>query len=293
MSFKKVTKIIVVFSFVLLFGTSVAAAADKPVLTVGNLSLDEREVLNLLATTTQGNQMMMGLMLAQSTLPERIELVDQMSQILLFAEAAKMNGLDSRPDVAFQIKLETMKILMHAHFEQFATKIDMSESAFKKYYDKHENEFYEAPAARTRHILTQTEGEALNAALEIYRTKDFAKVASENSRDPNSANNAGELGWVEKGMMVPEVEAAIEGASIGSLVGPVKSDYGWHIIEVTERRSGKQLSFDESKDNAAERLQRQYLEEEIKRLGAKFGVNIDEEALENLGGIPAPAVVQE
>ena len=292
MSFKKITKIISVFAFVLLTGASAATAADKPVLTVGTSTLDEKEVLNLMATTTGGNQMMVGLMLAQSTLPERVDLVNQMAHALLFAEAAKTRGLDSRPDVAFQIKWQTMQILMQAYFEQNASKWDMSEKAVRNYYETHKEEFYQKPGAHTRHILTQTEGDALSAALEVYKTKDFAKVASEYSRDPNSANNGGDLGWVEKGMMVAPVEAAIEAASIGSLVGPVKSDYGWHIIEVTERRSGRQLSFDESVERAVQGLQKQYLDNELKELGAKFSVKIDEAALENLGGIPAPAAAQ-
>ncbi|MCK9340646.1 MAG: peptidylprolyl isomerase [Synergistaceae bacterium] len=292
MSFKKVTKVIAVFLFVLLIGTSAAIAADKPVLTVGTSTLDEKEVLNLMATTTGGNQMMVGLMLAQSTLPERVDLVNQMAHALLFAEAAKTRGLDSRPDVAFQIKWQTMQILMQAYFEQNASKWDMSEKAVRNYYDTHKDDFYQKPGAHTRHILTQTEGDALNAALEVYKTKDFAKVASEYSRDPNSANNGGDLGWVEKGMMVAPVEAAIDGASVGSLVGPVKSDYGWHIIEVTERRPGRQLTFDESGERAVQGLQREYLENELKELEAKFSVNIDEKALENLGGIPAPAAAQ-
>jgi hypothetical protein len=93
MSIKKVNKGHCTFSFVLLIGTSAAMAADKPVLTVGTSTLDEKEVLNLMATTTGGNQMMVGLMLAQSTLPERVDLVNQMAHALLFAEAAKQKAL--------------------------------------------------------------------------------------------------------------------------------------------------------------------------------------------------------
>ena len=292
MSFKKVTKLIALFSFVVLVAASAAMAADKPVLTVGTSTLDEKEVLNLMATTTGGNQMMVGLMLAQSTLPERVDLVNQMAHALLFAEAARSKGLEARPDIAFQIKWQTMQILMQGYFEQNASKWDMSEKAVRNYYDTHKEEFYQKPGAHTRHILSQTEGDALNAALEVYKTKDFATVASEYSRDPNSAKNGGDLGWVEKGMMVAPVEAAIEGASVGSLVGPVKSDYGWHIIEVTERRPGKQLSFEESAERAVQGLQKQYLENELKELQAKFSVNIDEEALKNLGGVPAPAAAK-
>ena len=102
MSFKKVTKLIALFSFVVLVAASAAMAADKPVLTVGTSTLDEKEVLNLMATTTGGNQMMVGLMLAQSTLPERVDLVNQMAHALLFAEAARSKGLEARPDIAFR-----------------------------------------------------------------------------------------------------------------------------------------------------------------------------------------------
>lgn len=116
-----------------------------------------------------------GLMLAQSTLPERVDLVNQMAHALLFAEAAKTKGLDSRPDIAFQIKWQTMQILMQAYFEQNASKWDMSEKSVRNYYDTHKEEFYQKPGAHTRHILTQTEGDALNAALEVYKTKDFGK----------------------------------------------------------------------------------------------------------------------
>ena len=292
MLLRNLAKILAICSLVFILGASGAMAADKPVLTVGSSTLDEKEVLNLMATTTGGNEMMVGLMLAQSTLKDRVDLVNQMAHALLFAEAAKRRGLESRPDIAFQIKWQTMQILTQAYFEQNSAKWDMSEKAVKNYYETHKNEFYQAPASHARHILSQTEGDALNAALEVYKTKDFAKAASEYSRDPNSAKNGGDLGWVEKGMMVAPVEAAIEGASIGSLVGPVKSDYGWHIIEVTERRPGKQLNFEESAEMVVQALQKHYFENELKELQAKFSVNIDEEALKNLGGIPAPAAAQ-
>ena len=211
-----------------------------------------------------------------------------MSHALLFAEAAKARGMEARPDIAFRIKWQTMQILTQAYFEQNASKWDMSEKAVRGYYDTHREEFYEAPAYHTRHILAQTEGDALSAAMEVYRTKDFAKVAAEYSRDPNSAQKGGDLGWVEKGMTVQPVEDAIESASPGSLVGPVKSDYGWHIIEVTERRQGRELTFEESAERAAQGLQREYLEKELKNLESKFEVKINEDALVNLGGIPAP-----
>ena len=168
MLLRNLAKILAICSLVFILGASGAMAADKPVLTVGSSTLDEKEVLNLMATTTGGNEMMVGLMLAQSTLKDRVDLVNQMAHALLFAEAAKRRGLESRPDIAFQIKWQTMQILTQAYFEQNSAKWDMSEKAVKNYNETHKNEFYQAPASHARHILSQTEGDALNAALEVY-----------------------------------------------------------------------------------------------------------------------------
>ena len=253
---KKMLKISAVFVFVTIFYVSSAFAADETVLTVGSVKLSETDVLQMLASTAGGNKMMVGMILGQSTVKERKEVVGQMADAVLFAEAAKSAGLDRRSDIAFQIKWQTMQTLLQAYLQQLSAKWDMSDKAMRTYYDNHKQEFVQAAAAQARHILTETESDALSAALQIYKTKDFAKVAAEYSRDPNTANNGGELGWVEKGLMTASVDKAIEGAKIGSLVGPVKSEFGWHIIEVTARRDAKQLTFEEASEEVVQRLQR-------------------------------------
>lgn len=289
MSSKRKLKSVFVSVCLLLACAQVSLAADGPVVTVGSATLNEKEMLELLSSNTGGNAMMIGLMLGQSSLKERRELAEQMADALVFAEAARGTGLALRDDVAFKIKWQTMQILTQAYFEENAAKWEMNDKALKNYYETHKEEFYQQPAAHVRHILCEKESEALDAVMEIYRSKDFAKAAAEFSRDPNNAKNGGDLGWVEKGMLDPEVEKAIDGARIGSLVGPVKSGYGWHILEVTERRPGRQLGFDEAVQEVAQRLQRFYLDKELTELKAKYKVTIDEEALENLGGVKAPA----
>jgi len=283
----KVFKAAAVFMFAMTISVSSAFAGDETVLKVGSATMSESEVLQMLAGTAGGNEMMVGLMLSQSTLKERTDLVNQMADAIMFSEAAKAKGLEMRPDVAFQIKWQTMQLLIQAYFQDASTKWDMSGKAMKKYYDTHLGEFVQAPAAHTRHILCGSEADAVNAVLEIYRTKDFSKVAAEYSRDPNSAQNGGDLGWVEKGTMDPAVDEAIAKAQIGSLVGPVKSEYGWHIIEVMERRPEKQLSYKEASEEVAQRLQRFYIDRELAALREKYKVEINEDALSKLGGIPA------
>lgn len=268
---------------------SSAFAEDKTVLKVGDTSLTETDVLRVIANTAGGNQMMVGMILAQSSLEERKEILKQVSSALLLSEAARSKGYALRPDVAFQIKWQTIQVLLTSYLENEGSKWDMGEKAARKYYSEHLHEFVEAPATHVRQILCETKGAALNAALAVYKNNDFAKVAAEFSRDKNTAQRGGDMGWVEKGMAGAELEKAISEARIGSLVGPIETEAGWHIIEVLARRDHKQLSFDEAQGEVVQRMQMAYLEKELNRLKEKFPVSIDDQVLSNLGGMPLPA----
>lgn len=71
----------------------------------------------------------------------------------------------------------------------------------------------------------------------IESGEDFAELAKEHSDDIGSAQEGGELGWTNPGQMVPEFETAMAGAEIGVITEPVRSEFGWHILEVTDRRT--------------------------------------------------------
>ncbi len=230
---------------------------------------------------------MVGLMLTQATLADRVEMVKQMADAMLFAEGARISGLADREDVALKLKWQRMQLLLEAYLQEISKKWDMSDKAVKKYYAEHKEEFIQAPATHLRHILTSSEKDANNAILDIFKDKDFAKTAEKFSRDTNTAQRGGDLGWMEKGVMPESIDKAIETARPNSLVGPIKTDLGWHVLEVLERRPSKQLTFDEAKDEIVQRLQMSYIAKELEDLRKKVKVEINEKALENLGGIPA------
>lgn len=98
---------------------------------------------------------------------------------------------------------------------------------------------------RVRHILVRpseavTEAQAEARIRDIYRQlqdgAEFATLARELSDDPVSGSDGGSLGWVSPGQMVPAFEQAMMEAEVGELYGPVRSQFGWHILEVVERR---------------------------------------------------------
>jgi len=98
---------------------------------------------------------------------------------------------------------------------------------------------------RVRHILIRpseavTETQAEERIREIYQQleegADFAALARELSDDPVSGSDGGNLGWVSPGQMVPEFEQGMLDAEVGEIYGPVRSQFGWHILQVEERR---------------------------------------------------------
>ena len=89
--------------------------------------------------------------------------------------------------------------------------------------------------ARASHILVKTEDEANKIMKRINDGEDFAAVAKRFSSCP-SGKNGGDLGWFGKGQMVPEFEQVAFGNDAGKIVGPVKTQFGFHVIKVTGRK---------------------------------------------------------
>jgi peptidyl-prolyl cis-trans isomerase C len=90
------------------------------------------------------------------------------------------------------------------------------------------------PSARARHILVSSEDQATDIKQQIAGGADFGAMAKEHSTCPSSANG-GDLGQFGPGQMVPEFDAVIWKEPIGEVVGPVKTAFGYHLVEVLER----------------------------------------------------------
>ncbi|MEG1603081.1 MAG: peptidylprolyl isomerase [Cloacibacillus sp.] len=291
---KLVVSIAVVVSVSAFAAASFAAAPaattapkEAPVVIVGEATLAPNEVIAVLQNTAGGNPMLVGMMLQQSTLKERAEMAAQMADAMLFAEGAKLSGLAEREDLKFKLKWQHTQSLVEAYLQEISKKWDMGEKAMKKYYETHKTEFVQAAGTHVRHILTSTEKDAKDVLLDIAKNNDFEKTAEKYSRDTNTAARGGDLGWVEKGVLPAPLDKEIDAAKKNEIVGPVKTELGWHVLQVLDRRPSKQLTFEEAKDEIVQRLQMSYVAKELEALKKKIKVEIKEEGLSNLGGIPA------
>lgn len=290
MSIRRIAKLLFVTSLVLVICVSTSFAQDeRSVLTVGKEKFSEKEIMAIIVDSMSGNEMMATFMLAESTLEERQEIVSDLSEAILFAESAKDEGLHLKPEIAIKIRWQVAKILIDAYFENIGDKWDFSEAAAKKYYNTHRADFVRGEAVWVAHILTETESEAIMAALEAMGEAGWDEAVEYYSIDDDTNMDAGELGWVEEGTMPSAMEEAIKKGQPGQIVGPVQSEYGWHVILIGERRPARQLTFDEATNAVFDAMETDYIESALEKIREKHPVEINEEALSNLGGIPIPS----
>lgn len=116
------------------------------------------------------------------------------------------------------------------------------------------------------HILVATEEEANALKAQLDGGADFGELAKANSTDKGSGANGGDLGWFGLGMMVKPFEDAVIAAEPGKVAGPVKSDFGWHLILVKEARVAAAPTLDEMRDELAAEIERAAVEAHLTAL---------------------------
>ena len=131
-----------------------------------------------------------------------------------------------------------------------------SESGIHRIYDEEFATLADTPEYNASHILVETKGEAQAMVAQLEKGADFATLARENSTGP-SGPNGGSLGWFEKGMMVPEFEAAVVALEPGRISGPVKTRFGWHVILLNQTRLSEPPGLEDVRDRIVARLRRE------------------------------------
>src|SRR3978361_1617668 len=121
-----------------------------------------------------------------------------------------------------------------------------NDEAMKKVYEDAAKQTPGEQEVRARHILVETEAEAKTVEDELKKGADFAELAKKKSKDPG-ASDGGDLGFFTKDQMVPEFSAVAFTLEPGKVSDPVKSQFGWHVIKVEEKRARQAPDFDSVK----------------------------------------------
>jgi peptidyl-prolyl cis-trans isomerase C len=177
---------------------------------------------------------------------KREHILSYLTDIVLVAQAAEAKKLQDQEDFKRKQAFLQKKLLMSAMLQSHG-KTAATDSAMHELYDQQVKPIGAQEEVRARHILVETEDEAKAIVDQIKNGADFATLAKEKSKDPGAADG-GDLGYFGKDQMVPEFSEVVFKMYPGQVSNPVKTQFGWHIIKVEDRRNKQVPEFDKIKD---------------------------------------------
>ncbi len=211
---------------------------------------------------------------------KRDYLITFVSDMLLVAKAAEAKKVADTNEFKQKLAYTRTKLLMESYLQSEA-KSAVTDAELHKVYDEAVGQMKSEPEVRARHILVETEDEAKAVLAELKKGADFAELAKAKSKDPGSADG-GDLGYFTKDQMVPEFSEVAFKLDKGQLSDPVKSQFGWHVIKVEDKRNRQPPEFDKVKDQLESFIVRRQQSALITKLRG-------EGKIERVGAAAAPA----
>src|ERR1700732_3700054 len=161
----------------------------------------------------------------------------------IVAKAAEDKKIENNEDFKKRMAFTRNRLLMDSLLASEG-KAATTDEAMKKVYEDASKQIVGEQEVHARHILVETEDEAKAVEEELKKGADFAELAKKKSKDPG-ASDGGDLGFFTKDQMVPEFSAVAFSLEPGKVSDPVKSQFGWHVIKVEEKRSRKAPDFEQ------------------------------------------------
>jgi peptidyl-prolyl cis-trans isomerase C len=163
----------------------------------------------------------------------------------IVSKAAEDKKIDNTDEFKKRLAFTRNRLLMDSLLASEG-KAATTDDAMKKVYEEASKQITGEQEVHARHILVETEDEAKAIKAELDKGADFAELAKKKSKDPG-ASDGGDLGFFTKEQMVPEFSAVAFSLEPGKISDPVKSQFGWHIIKVEEKRNRTAPPFDQVK----------------------------------------------
>ncbi|WP_416797109.1 peptidylprolyl isomerase [Ciceribacter azotifigens] len=257
---------------VALVGLKVPAfAEDALVAKVGNLEIRQSELDIALANLDP----------QLSQLPDEQKKVAALSSAIdvkLLAGNATAEGLKDDPAYQQRMQFIAERELHNLYFKKHVVDA-VTDDEVKARYEKEIAALPKQEEVRARHILVKTEDEAKAVIAELDKGKDFVELAKEKSTDPNKSEG-GDLGYFTKGRMVPEFEQAAFAMEKGTYSKtPVKTQFGFHVIKVEDKRDAPPPAYDDVSQQVRQLVMRDKYLELIAKAKAEQKVEIVDEAL--------------
>ena len=234
-----------------------ASASDPVIARVNGVDIKQSDLA--LAEEDVGADMQ-----AASPEAKREHLISYLADIIMVTQAADKKNLADNPDFKRRLAFLRSKLLMGYELQQEA-KTALTDEALKQTYDEAVKSMSGQEEVRARHILVEGEDEAKAILEQLKGGADFAKLAKEKSKDPGAAEG-GDLGYFTKDQMVPEFADVAFKMYPGQLSNPVKTQFGWHVIKVEDKRIKQPPEFEKVKDQIEAYLARKAQSDFIAKL---------------------------
>jgi len=212
---------------------------------------------------------------ARSMPPQQLlpMVLDQLVDEQALVAEAKKTGLDKDPEVQRTVRMAHDRALASALLSK-QVRPQVSEEAVKARYDK---EFAGKPGeteVHARHILVNDEATAKKIIADLKKGGDFAALSKQYSKDPSAAAQGGDLGFFKKTDMVPEfANAAFALKDKDVSPEPVKSQFGWHVIQTLEHRTSAPPAFEQQRDELRQQMVQAAVQKEVTE--ARNGVTVE------------------
>ncbi len=239
---------------------TVSIASAQALVTVDGVKITQKDVETALMNATQGrfNQVP-----PEKQAEFRKQVLEQLVAKELVYSHAKKTGIlkskeftDEYKKVQERVKKE---LAVQIWQKNQMDKVKVSNKDLKSYYDKNKEEFKEKESVHARHILVKTESEAQAVIKEMKSLKGaaleskFIELAKSKSTGP-SGPKGGDLGYFAQGQMVPPFNDKVFSMKVGTISDPVKTQFGYHVIYLEEKKASKNLGFTEVKSFIEQRL---------------------------------------
>ncbi|WP_421762388.1 peptidylprolyl isomerase [Devosia sp.] len=208
----------------------------------------------------------------------RAFLVTVLIDMKVMAKAARDAGMDQ--DALFKRRVAYLedRTLRRSYFSDKIA-AGVTEDTIKAAYDKYVAAFKPEEQIHARHILVATEDEAKAVKADLDGGKPFEVEAMDKTTDPSGKQNGGDLGFFGKGQMVPEFEAAAWALQPGQISEPVKSQFGWHVIKLEEKKMSEPQPITQMAQQLGQQAMFEAYDVAIAGFKAAMPVNIPDAAL--------------
>ena len=243
--------------------------SEKILAVAAGHEITEQELNNLISNYPPEQQIYM------SNPQAKQQVLDQLIAFHLFHKMAVEEGITASKEYEEMVEKVKVELASHMAATSVIEGIKTTEEEEKKFYEENPGMFAEKEQVSAKHILTDTEEQIAKVQQELGQGLSFEEAAGKYSTCP-SKDKGGDLGYFTRGQMVPEFEKAAFGGEIGKITGPVKTQFGFHLILVEDKKEASKRPFEQVQAQIHQQLiqgkQQEAYDAKVKELEASYGV---------------------